>query len=155
MGFLAAFFAGFLAFLAAGFLAAFLTFLGFLALGFLTFLTFFGFSTFPALNFPAPLPAALALTTVPAARAFLRASLRGPAALAASTLLLTTTYLRMAWRDEPPLSLRAVMAVRIMALNGGWAACLATFLALTTFLTGAGAASAIVFVVVVLDSNSH
>merc|ERR1712083_296230 len=144
-GFLAAFLAGFLAFLAAGFLA-FLTFLGFLALGFFTFLTFLGFSTFPALNFPAPLPAALALTMVPAARAFLSASLRGPAALAASTLLLATTYLRMAWREEPPLSLRALMAVRIMALNGGWAAGLATFLALTTFL--AGAASAIVCVLV-------
>merc|ERR1712172_260133 len=96
--FLAGFLAAFLAagFLAAGFLAgflAFLTFLGFLALGFFTFLTFFGFSSFPALNFPAPLPAALALTMVPAARAFLRASLRGPAALAASTLLLATTYL--------------------------------------------------------------
>merc|ERR1719319_1642419 len=77
-GFLAAFLAGFLAaaflaFLAAGFLA-FLTFLTFLALGFLAFLAFLGFSTFPALNLPAPLPAALALTMVPAARAFLRAS---------------------------------------------------------------------------------
>merc|ERR1711971_1548363 len=104
-GFLATFLAGFLAVLAAGFLA-FLTFLGFF-----TFLTFLGFSTFPALNFPAPLPADLALTMVPATRAFLRASLRGPAALAASTLLLATTYLRMAWREEPPLSLRALMAV--------------------------------------------
>merc|ERR550519_871812 len=151
-GFLAAFLAGFLAAFLAGFLAlgffTFLTFLGFLALGFLAFLAFFGFSTFPALNLPAPLPAALALTMVPAARAFLRASFRGPAALAASTLLLATTYLRMAWREEPPLSLRALMAVRIMALNGGWAAGLATFLALTTFLAGAGAASAIVYVLV-------
>merc|ERR1719211_1021388 len=105
-----------------------------------------GFSTLPILNLPAPLPASLALTMVPAARAFLRASFRGPAALAASTLLLATMYLRIAWRDEPPLSLRALMAVRIMALNGGWAAGLATFLALTTFL--AGAASAIVCVLV-------
>merc|ERR1719416_194463 len=147
-GFLAAGFlaAGFLAaFLAAGFLAAFLAgFLAFLALGFLTFLAFLGFSTLPTLNLPAPLPAALALTMVPAARAFLRASFSGPAALAASTLLLATTYLRMAWRDEPPLSLRAGMAARIIALNGGWAAGLATFLALTAFTTGAGAASAIV-----------
>merc|ERR1719319_1373882 len=120
--------------------------MGFLALTALTFLTFLGFSTFPTLNLPAPLPAYLALRMVPSASAFLRASFRGPAALVASTLLLATIYLRMAWRDEPPLSLRAGMAARIIALNGGWAAGLATFLALKAFttLTGAGAASAVV-----------
>merc|ERR1719319_773144 len=117
--------------------------MGFLALTALTFLTFLGFSTFPTLNLPAPLPASLALRMVPSASAFLRASFRGPAALVASTLLLATIYLRMACRDEPPLSLRAGMTARIIALNGGWAAGLETFLALTT-LTGAGAASAIV-----------
>merc|ERR1712036_214905 len=103
MGFLAAAF-----FLGAAFLV------GFLALG-----AFLGFSTLPILNLPAPLPASLALTMVPAERAFLRASFRGPAALAASTLLLATMYLRIARRDEPPLSFRAGMAARIMALNGG------------------------------------
>merc|ERR1719384_3116722 len=143
-GFLAAFFAGFLAaFLAAGFLAAFfagflafgfLTFLGFLAflaLGFLAFLTFLGLATLTSLYLPAPLPAALALTTVPLARPRLRASRRWTAALAASTLLLATMCLRMAWREEPPRSFSPVRAAAIMALNGGWAAGLAAFLALT------------------------
>merc|ERR1719305_720228 len=112
-GFLAAFLAaGFLAaFLAAGFLAAFLA-LGFLALGFLAaffflgFFAFLGFLAFFFLGFlaltatslylPAPFPEALAFLRVPLASPRLRARRTWTAALAASTLLLATTCLRMA-----------------------------------------------------------
>merc|ERR1712123_221532 len=118
-GFLAAAFFGFLAFLAAGFFA-FLTFLTFLALGFFAFLTFFG------------------LTTLTTPR--LRARRTWTAALAASTLLLATMYLRIAWREEPVRDLRAVMAVAIITEYLGWAAG-----ALGAFLTlGAAAVSDIV-----------
>merc|ERR1712106_552485 len=98
-------------FLAAGFLAAFLaaTFLGFFAFGFLTFLAFF--STAASLYEPAP---------------FL------PAAAAASTLLLATTALRMAWREDPFLSPSPLMAAAIMVAYGGWAA---APLGLVAFLT--------------------
>merc|ERR1739842_10403 len=105
MGFLAAFLAGFLAFLALGFLA-FLTFFGFLAFlafGFFAFLTFLAL-TGTSLNFPAPFPEALAFAKVPLASPRLRARRTWTAALVASTLLLATTCLRMAWREEPPLS---------------------------------------------------
>merc|ERR1712190_196822 len=97
MGFLAeAFLAGFLAFLAAGFFA-----LGSLA---------------ASLKDPAPfLPAAAAATRALEATSFFRASLTRVGALAASTLLLATMYLRMAWREEPFLSARALTAALIMA----------------------------------------
>merc|ERR1711964_223390 len=132
-GFLAAFglaaflAAGFLAFFAAGFLAA----LGFFAFGFLAFFALgflaFGFLAFGALagnlKEPAPfLPAAASGTNFLAASIFLRAKRTRTAALAASTLLLATTYLRMAWREEPFLSASFLMAAVIMAAYGGWAA---------------------------------
>merc|ERR1712243_153276 len=121
-GFLAAgfFAAGFLAFLAAGFLAA----LAFLALGFLAFLALgflaLGFlalgSLAGSLKDPAPfLPAAAADTNFLTESIFLRDRRTRTAALAASTLLLATMYLRMAWREEPFLSARALMAVLIIA----------------------------------------
>merc|ERR1712033_50077 len=119
-GFLAAFglaaflAADFLAFFAAGFLAA----LGFLAFGFLAFGALAG-----NLKEPAPfLPAAAAGTNFLAASIFLRAKRTRTAALAASTLLLATTYLRIAWREEPFLSASFLMAAVIMAAYGGWAA---------------------------------
>merc|ERR1711971_413285 len=103
MGFLAAFLAGFLAaFLAAGFLAAFLGFLAFL--------------TTTSLYLPAPFPEALAFLRVPLASPRLRARRTWTAALAASTLLLATTCLRMAWREEPPLSFSPFRAAAIMVL---------------------------------------
>merc|ERR1719411_2335603 len=109
----AAFLAGFLA---AGFLTAFLGFLAaFLALGFLTafFFSALGFSA--SLKQPAPfLPAAPPATTFLASAIFLRAFFTPRGALAASTLLLAITYLRMAWREEPFLSLRALMAAAII-----------------------------------------
>merc|ERR1712106_352198 len=106
MGFLAAFLAGF-------FLTTFLTFLGFFAFGFLTFLAFF--STAASLYEPAPfLPAAAAATTALDAIIFLRARRTRTAALAASTLLLATTALRMAWREDPFLSPSPLMAAAIM-----------------------------------------
>merc|ERR1712121_301916 len=123
----------FLAFFAAGFLAA----LGFLAFGFLAFFALgflaFGFLAFGALagnlKDPAPfLPAAAAGTNFLAASIFLRAKRTRTAALAASTLLLATTYLRIAWREEPFLSASFLMAAVIMAAYGGWAA--GAFLAL-------------------------
>merc|ERR1712112_462509 len=119
-GFLAAFLAaGFLAFLAAGFLAA----LGFLAAGFLAFLALgflvLGFlalgSLAGSLKEPAPFLPAAADTNFLAASIFLRDRRTRTAALAASTLLLATMYLRMAWREEPFLSARALMAVLIIA----------------------------------------
>merc|ERR1712176_307963 len=104
MGFLEAFFG----FLAEGFLA-----LGFLAFGFLAFLSAFGAAG--SLKEPAPFfPAAAAATTFLAAIILARASLTRTAALAASTLLLATTYLRMAWREEPFLSPRPLMAAAII-----------------------------------------
>merc|ERR1712036_103508 len=115
-GFLAAFLAaGFLAFLAAGFLAA----LAFLAAGFLAFLAL-GFlalgSLAGSLKDPAPfLPAAAADTNFLAASIFLRARRTRTAALAASTLLLATTYLRIAWREDPFLSASPLTAAVIMA----------------------------------------
>merc|ERR1712123_133633 len=122
-GFLAAGFlaAGFLAagFLAAGFLAAFFGFLAFLAAGFFAFLTFltflafgfFAFLTLTTLYDPAPFPEALAILRAPLATPRLRAKRTCTAALAASTLLLATMDLRMAWRDDPVRSLSVVMAV--------------------------------------------
>merc|ERR1712128_295743 len=145
MGFLAAFLAaGFLAaFLAAGFLAAFLAgfFLTtFLALGFLALTAFF--STAASLNEPDPfLPATAADTTFLATINLARARRTRTAALAASTLLLATTYLRMAWREDPFLSPSPLMAAAIMVAYGGWAAAtlgLAAFLALGA-ATAAGA----------------
>merc|ERR1712231_46719 len=120
-GFLAAFLAagflaaGFLAFLAAGFLAAlgFLAFLaaGFLALGFLALGSLAG-----SLKEPAPfLPAAAAETTFLAAISFLRARLTRTPALTASTLLPAMTAFLMAWREDPFLSPRVLMAATIMA----------------------------------------
>merc|ERR1712231_38685 len=104
--FLAAFLAaGFLAFLAAGFLA-----LGFLALGFLALGSLAG-----SLKEPAPfLPAAAAETTFLAAISFLRARLTRTPALAASTLLPAMTAFLMAWREDPFLSPRVLMAATIM-----------------------------------------
>merc|ERR1712106_1057347 len=116
MGFLAAFLAaGFLAaFLAGFFLTTFLTFLGFFAFGFLTFLAFLT-TTAASLYEPAPfLPAVAAATTALDAIIFLRASRTRRAALAASTLLLATTALRMAWREDPFLSPSPLMAAAIM-----------------------------------------
>merc|ERR1711892_612923 len=102
MGFLAA------GFLAAGFLAA-----GFFAFGFLTFFSFLGAAA--SLNEPAPFfPATAAATTFLAAISLASASLTRTAALAASTLLLATTYLRIAWREEPFLSPSPLMAAAIM-----------------------------------------
>merc|ERR1719382_1145216 len=129
-GFLAAFLAGFLAFLAAGFLAAFfaLGFLTFFALGFLTFLAaffFLGFLTLgtaPSLNLPAPLPEARAFFRVPLASPLLSPRRTLTAAVLASTLLLATTYFRMAWREEPPRSFNPAIAAAIILLKGGWAA---------------------------------
>merc|ERR1712127_51616 len=144
--FLAAFLAaGFLAaFLAAGFLAA-LGFLAFLALGFLA-LGFFALGSLAgSLKEPAPfLPAAAAGRTFLAATSFLRASLTRTAALAASTLFLATTNLRMAWREEPFFSASPLMAATIMAAYGGWAAGLAAFLALGA-LVAAAAVMMVVF----------
>merc|ERR1712153_150031 len=136
-GFLAAGFlaAGFLAaFLAAGFLAAFFGFLAFLALGFFAFLTFFGLTTLTSLYDPAPLPVALAILRAPLTTPRLRARRTWTAALAASTLLLATIDLRMAWREEPVRSFRVVMAVAIITEYLGWAAG-----ALGAFLAGAAA----------------
>merc|ERR1712020_733934 len=99
--FLAAFLAaGFLAagFLAAGFFAAFLGFFAFLAAGFLIFFAFFGFFALGFLAFLALGSFAGSLNdpaTFLAAIIFLRARRTRTAALAASTLLLATTYLRM------------------------------------------------------------
>merc|ERR1719319_1267646 len=117
--FLAAFFAGFAAFfagLAAFFVAFFLT--TFLTFGLPAFFTL-GFSFSPSLNFPDPLPDSLGLTMVPAASPLLMARRSWPAVLAASTLLLSTMYLRIAWREEPPFSCKDDMAEAIIALNGG------------------------------------
>merc|ERR1711863_63722 len=137
-GFLAAL--GLAAFLAAGFLAA-LGFLAFLALGFLAAGSLAG-----SLKEPAPfLPAAAAGTTFLAATSFLRASFTRTAALSASaTLLLATTYLRMAWREDPFLSLRALMAATIMLAYGGWAAGLAAFFTLGALATLGAFSSAMV-----------
>merc|ERR1712106_64753 len=100
MGFLAA------GFLAAGFFAAFFA-------GFLTFSSFLGAAA--SLKEPDPFfPATAAATTFLAAMSLARASLTRTAALAASTLLLATTNLRMAWREEPFLSPRPLMAAAIM-----------------------------------------
>merc|ERR1712128_304105 len=122
MGFLAAFFAGFLA-------------LGFLAFGFLTVF----FSTEASLKEPDPfLPATAADTTFLAAINFARARRTRTAALAASTLLLATTYLRIAWREDPFLSPSPLMAAAIMVAYGGWAAGVFGLVTL-----GAAAASAI------------
>merc|ERR1711881_60808 len=100
-------------FLAAGFLTAFLAlgFFAFLALGFLALGSLAG-----SLKLPAPfLPAVAADTNFLAATIFLRARRTRTAALAASTLLLATTYLRMAWREEPFLSARPLTAAVIIA----------------------------------------
>merc|ERR1711892_1495533 len=134
-GFLAALF-GFFAFLAAGFFAflTFLTFLTFLALGFFAFLTFFGLTTLTSLYDPAPLPVALAILRAPLTTPRSRARRTWTAALAASTLLLATIDLRMAWRGEPVRSFRVVMAVAIITEYLGWAAG-----ALGAFLAGAAA----------------
>merc|ERR1712106_876975 len=148
-GFLAAFFAaGFLAaFFAAGFLAAFLAgfFLTtFLALGFLALTAIF--STAASLNEPDPfLPATAADTTFLATINLARARRTRTAALAASTLLFATTYLRMAWREEPFLSPSPLIAAAIMVANGGWAA---GTLGLAAFLALGAAAAADMFVLV-------
>merc|ERR1712029_586110 len=114
-GFLAAGFLALVAFFAAGFLATFFA-LGFLVTGFF----FSALTTAGSLKQPAPfLPAAPPATTFLAADIFLRASFTRTWAFAASTLLLATMYLRMACRDEPFLSLRALMAVAIMVAYGG------------------------------------
>merc|ERR1719273_1832991 len=106
LGFLAAFFAlGFLTFFALGFLtflAAFF-FLGFLTLG-----------TAPSLNLPAPLPEARAFFRVPLASPLLSPRRTLTAAVLASTLLLATTYFRMAWREEPPRSFNPAIAAAII-----------------------------------------
>merc|ERR1711944_198071 len=94
-----------------GFLAA-LGFFAFLALGFLALGSLAG-----SLKLPAPfLPAAAAATTFLPATSFLRASLTRTPALAASTLLLATTCLRMAWREEPFLSLGALASTILTTL---------------------------------------
>merc|ERR1719166_617796 len=107
----AAFFAGFFAaFLAAGFLAAgFLAaFFGVFAFGFFTFFSAGAFTG--SLKEPAPFfPAAAAATIFLLSTIFLRARRTRTAALAASTLLFAMTYLRIAWREEPFLSPRALM----------------------------------------------
>merc|ERR1712086_30110 len=143
-GFLAAFF-GFLAFLAAGFFAflTFFTFLTFLAFGFFAFLTFFGFTTLTSLNDPAPLPEALAILRAPLTTPRLRAKRTWTAALAASTLLLATTCLRMAWREDPVRSLSVVMAVAIITEYLGWAA--------GAFLTFGAGADMMIFWVLVFE----
>merc|ERR1712119_87584 len=96
-GFLAAFLA-FLAFLALGFLAffAFFAFLGFFAFFFFGFFAFFFFATLANLKDPDPFPDFLAGLRVPLASPRLRARRTWTAALAASTLLLATMYLRIA-----------------------------------------------------------
>merc|ERR1711935_897030 len=147
-GFLAAFF-GFLAFLAAGFFA-FLTFLTFLALGFFAFLTFFGLTTLTSLYDPAPLPVALAILRAPLTTPRLRARRTWTAALAASTLLLATIDLRIAWREEPVRSLRVVMAVAIITEYLGWAAG-----ALGAFLAGAAAGADMMMFSVGYSLESH
>merc|ERR1712142_458476 len=118
MGFFAAgFLAAFLAFLAAGFFAfftffaaGFLAFLAFFAAGFLAFLAFLGLgSSLASLKDP------LTGTSFLAANIFLMASLARTLALSASAiLLLARMYLRIAGREEPPRSFRALMAAAIM-----------------------------------------
>merc|ERR1712242_228314 len=72
-------------------------------------------SRYGSVKEPAPFLPAAAATTFLAATSFLRASFTRTEALSASaTLLLATTYLRMAWREDPFLSLRALMAATIM-----------------------------------------
>ena len=139
-GFLAAgFFVAFLGvFLVAGFLTAFLGvffsagFLaaGFLAAGFLATFSFLGFSTLPILKDPeAPVP--LVWTIFPDSTADLRKRLMNGASLATSILLLAAMYFLIAGREDPFLSLRAVMASATMVATGGW---VGTTLGLVVFL---------------------
>merc|ERR1712106_397367 len=130
MGFFAFFAAGFLAFLTTFFLTTFFAFLT-------TF--FFGLgSSLASLKDP------LTATIFFAANIFLMASLARTLALSASAiLLLARTYLRIAWREEPPRSFRALMAPAIMTANGGCAGLTAGFLAFTTFLAGAATSTMI------------
>merc|ERR1712128_304405 len=113
MGFFAAgflaFAAGFFAFFAAGFLAFLTTF--FLTT-FFAFLTTFFFGLGSSLtSLKDPLTATIFL----AANIFLMASLARTLALSASEILsFAKTYLRIAWREEPPRSFRALMAPAIM-----------------------------------------
>merc|ERR1711874_838490 len=115
-GFLAAFLAGFFAFLTAVFFTAFLAdfFFGFLAFlaGFFFLTTFFFLGLGASL---ASLKDPLTGTSFLAANIFLMASLARALALSASAiLLLAKMYLRMAWREEPPRSFRALIAAAIM-----------------------------------------
>merc|ERR1712106_251780 len=149
---------GFFAFLVTVFLTAFLaetffltTFFAFFFTTFFAFLTTFFFGLGSSLT---SLKDPLTGTSFLAANIFLMASLALTLALSAlAILLLAKTYLRMAWRDEPPRSFRALMAPAIMTANGGCAGLTAGFLALTTFLAGA-AASAMVAMLRLLELQS-
>merc|ERR1712113_168901 len=117
-GLAAAFFGDFAGFLAAVFLAAFLGDFAFLAAGFLAlgFFAFLGFSTFTSLNEPVT-PVPFAFLSTPALSPFFNATLVLELTALASApprLLLAMMYLTMACLEEPFLSFNAVIAAAIM-----------------------------------------
>merc|ERR1711972_988383 len=131
---------------APSFFAGFLAFVAFFAFGFLA-----GFSAFLAaesLKLPlAPFP--LVCTNTPLATAFLRHFLMNGANFSTSTLQLAAMYFLMAWRDEPPLSFRVLMAAFTIVAVGGWFGVVFGFLAFAAFL-GLAATSVILRISVIL-----